>query len=466
MASAVAALARWYYTRLSRSSTTAYLKGTIDIVTADLSTASATVVPRSEHNISRKNISQSALKVLHRLTEYGHQAYLVGGSVRDLLLETRPKDFDVATSATPEEVRALFRNSRLIGRRFRLVHVRFGREVVEVATFRAGHSADEVSERTTADGRLLSDNVYGTLEEDAMRRDFTVNSLYYDARNFSVLDFAGGLEDLESGQLRLIGDPETRYREDPVRMLRAIRFAAKLDFELSPETGEPIEHLSHLLDDIPAARLFDEVLKLLMSGHGMASLERLRAHDLFRYLFPATDACLAEAPDGVAVRLLSQAMINTDARLAIDKPVTPGFLFAALLWPPVQVEQQRMLEVDDGEPHTLHERAAGSVIASQIQCVSIPRRFSQMARDIWAMQARLERRRRKDAIALIGHPRFRAAYDFLVLRAEAGEPVSELAEWWTEFQTFDPEGREIALKSLPGGGRRRRGPRRRRPRVA
>ncbi len=463
---AVRPRAQCYYTQPTSGSTTAYIKGTIDIVTADAQAAPPMVVPRSEHNISRKNISQGALKVLYRLNEAGHEAYLVGGGVRDLLLESHPKDFDVATSAKPEEVRALFGNSRLIGRRFRLVHVRFGREIVEVATFRAGQSGDEAAERTTADGRLLSDNVYGTLEEDAARRDFAVNHLYYGVRDFSVLDFAGGLQDLEGGQLRLIGDPETRYREDPVRILRAIRFAAKLDFDLSPETAQPIAGLSHLLSDIPPARFFDEVLKLLMSGHGTASFERLRAFDVFRFLFPGTNAHLSEDPQGIVTRLLTQAMINTDARLAAEKPVTPGFLFAALLWPPVQAAEEKMREAEDSEPHTILDRAAAGVLAAQIQSVSLPRRFSQMARDIWAMQSRLERRRRKDAITLLGHPRFRAAYDFLVLRAEAGEPVSEFAEWWTTFQADDPEGRELAIKALPSGGRRRRGPRRRRPRVA
>lgn len=423
------------------------------------------VVPRSQHNVSRKNISQSALKVLYRLNQAGHEAYLVGGSVRDLLLEFSPKDFDVATNATPEEVRALFRNSRVIGRRFRLVHVRFGREIVEVATFRAGQKVEDVVTPTNEDGRLLSDNVYGTLEEDVVRRDFTINSLYYDVRDFSVLDFAGGFDDLEAEVLRLIGHPETRYREDPVRMLRVVRFAAKLDFQISPETRAPIGDLSHLLLSIPPARLFDEVLKLLMSGHGAASLEYLKQFDLLKYLLPETDACLAADESGMAGRLLAQAMVNTDARLAANKPVTPGFLFAALLWPPMRAEEQRMRDAGDEEPHTIHNRAAGKILSSQVQSVAMPRRFSQMARDIWAMQNRLERRRRKDAIALVDHPRFRAAYDFLLLRSEAGEPVTDLALWWTEFQTRSPEGREEVIKALPGRAGRRRVSRRR-PRVA
>lgn len=409
--------------------------------------------------------------MLYRLVEAGHEAYLVGGGVRDLLLEQRPKDFDVATNAKPEEVKALFGNCRLIGRRFRLAHVRFGRDVIEVATFRAGQGEDD--DRVNASGRLLSDNVYGSLDEDAARRDFTVNSLYYDIRDFSVLAFAGGMDDLEARVIRMIGEPDVRYREDPVRVLRAIRFAAKLDFAIEEATQAPIEKLSRLLVDIPPARLFDEVLKLLMSGHAIASFELLRRFDVFQYLFPLTDDCINDCTTGQTLALLEHAMANTDARLAEEKPVTPGFLFAALLWAPVR-EQERYLEDQSGEsdPQALHDRAVNMVLAEQVQRVSLPRRFSQMAREIWAMQPRLEKRRRKDALSLVGHPRFRAAYDFLLLRAQSGEPVQELADWWTEFQEQDPEAREKALSALPGGngggngGRRRRGPRRRRPRVA
>jgi poly(A) polymerase len=429
--------------------------------------APPTVIPRSAHNITRKNIAQSALKVLYRLVEAGHEAYLVGGGVRDLVLDKRPKDFDIATSAKPEEVKALFGNCRLIGRRFRLAHVRFGREVVEVATFRAGQGEDD--DRVNEDGRLLTDNVYGSREDDAARRDFTVNSLYYDIRDFSILDFANGMDDLNAGVLRMIGDPEVRYREDPVRVLRALRFAAKLGFGLSPETEAPVVKLSRLLVDIPPARLFDEVLKLLMSGHAVASFELLRKFEVLQYLFPLTDDCINDCVDGATLRMLEQAMENTDARLAQSKPVTPGYLFAALLWGPVR-EQERYLQDQnpaEEDPQAFHERAASMVISEQIQRVSLPRRFSQMAREIWALQPRLEKRTRRDASNLLGNPRFRAAYDFLVLRAEAGEPVKEAADWWTEYQELDEEGRNKALNELAGaGGRRRRGPRRRRPRVA
>ena len=433
--------------------------------------ASPTVIPRAAHNISRKNVSRHALKVLYRLIEAGHEAYLVGGGVRDLLLEKQPKDFDVATSARPDEVKALFGNCRLIGRRFRLAHVRFGREVIEVATFRAPHVIEdeddpETDEKVTADGRLLSDNVYGSREEDAARRDFTVNSLYYDLRDFSVLDFAGGMSDLNAGVLRMIGDPETRYREDPVRVLRVIRFAAKLSFSIAAETEAPIQKLSRLLLNIPPARLFDEVLKLLLSGHAVASFELLRRYNVFQYLFPHTDDVLGNHEDPWTAKLVECAMANTDARLAAEKPVTPGFLFAALLWAPVRERENQLRAQNDDGSTPLHDRAAGAVIAEQIRRVSIPRRFSQMAREIWAMQPRLEVRRRKDALSLLEHPRFRAAYDFLLLRAESGEPVAEPVQWWTEFQENDPDARAKAVSALPGGGRRRRGPRRRRRDVA
>ena len=399
------------------------------------------------------------------MNEAGHEAYLVGGGVRDLLLGARPKDFDIATSAKPEEVRALFRNCRLIGRRFRLAHVRFCREIVEVATFRAAHAPHDAEERLTADGRLLSDNVYGTLEEDAARRDFTVNCLYYDVRDFSVLDFADAMSDLRAGVLRMIGEPETRYREDPVRILRVVRFSAKLGFRPAPETEAPIRELSTLLGDIPPARLFEEMLKLLTTGHAEASLEALRRYDVLRYLFPQTASCIERGVDRAGLELVEQAMRNTDARLALDKPVTPGFLLAALLWPPLRAAEARLV-AQGLDPRAALEQAAGEVISAQAERVALPKRFSLMAREIWSLQSRLEGRDRHDAVALLGHPRFRAAYDFLLLRAEAREPVAELAQWWTELQALDGEEREAAIAALPRTRRRRRGPRRRGKRVA
>ena len=286
------------------------------------------IVPRSEHNISRANISENALKVLYRLKQAGYQAYLVGGGVRDLLLGREPKDFDVATDASPEEVKRVFRNCRLIGRRFRLAHVYFGREIVEVATFRSVGEVIGKGERQTSNGMLVRDNVYGTIEEDALRRDFTVNALYYNIEDFSVLDYADGLKDLESGTLRLLGDPDVRYREDPVRMLRAVRFAAKLGFMLAPSCEEPLFTSGHLLESVPAARLFDEVVKLFMGGTSVQAFEKLRHYDLFARLFPETDEALSHEDQDFPVTFVLRGLENTDQRISVGKPVTPAFLFA------------------------------------------------------------------------------------------------------------------------------------------
>ncbi|MCH9670312.1 MAG: polynucleotide adenylyltransferase PcnB [Gammaproteobacteria bacterium] len=429
----------------------------------DIEISDPVIIPRPEHCVSRSNVSESALKVLYRLKKGGHEAYLVGGCVRDLLLERIPKDFDVATDASPEQVKELFRNCRLIGRRFRLAHVRFGREIVEVATFRAPH--DDQDEQLSDSGRVLSDNVYGTRETDAARRDFTINSMYYDIRDFSVLDFANGLEDLRAGLIRMIGDPLLRYREDPVRMLRALRFAAKLDFELESETHEGVLELGYLLEDIPAARLFDECLKLFLSGHALASFDILRKYELFDYLFPQTEGSIARAESDVPLALLRQAMINTDERIAEGKPVTPGFLFAALLWEPVRTKAEQAADaVENNDQRSALEQAIGDVFAMQTQQVSVPRRFSTMAREIWMLQSRLEQRRPRDIGRLVTHPRFRAAYDFLVLRGQAGEPGMEaLGTWWTEYQTLDQTDREKAISELPKDGRKRRPRRRKRP---
>jgi len=302
-----------------------------------------TIVPRDEHIISRSQISERALTVLYRLKNAGYGAYLVGGGVRDLSLGREPKDFDVATDATPEQVKSLFRNCRLIGRRFRLAHVHWGPDIIEVATFRALHppgasdnNEDEASgERVLEDGMILRDNVYGTIEEDALRRDFTINALYYNIGDFSVVDYAGGMADLKAGRIRLIGDPSVRYREDPVRMLRAVRFAAKLGFVIDDETAAPIPRMADALDDIPAARLFDEVLKLLMAGQGVETFESLRQHGLFRYLFPATDTALDDDADAQLLNFLVSALASTDQRVNDGRPVTPAFLFAALIWPAI-----------------------------------------------------------------------------------------------------------------------------------
>jgi len=420
----------------------------------------ATVIPRSEHCISRANISEGALKVLYRLKNAGHEAYLVGGGVRDLLLGREPKDFDVATGARPEEVRRLFRNCRLIGRRFRLAHVRYGNEIVEVATFR-GRGEPREGERVLVEGRLLRDNVYGTLEEDAWRRDFTVNALYYDIRDFSVVDFTGGMADLRAGVMRLIGDPEVSYHEDPVRILRAVRFAAKLGFRIHPETEAPIRTLGHLLAEVPPARLYEEVLKLFLGGYAAETFELLRHYDVFRHLFPETDACLAEEDQGFPRLLLARALENTDARIDEGKPVTPAFLFAALLWEPVRRQAAFYREEGLGEQAAM-EHAGREVIARQAAHVAFPRRFSAVTHEIWSLQPRLARRRGKRALELLAHPRFRAAYDFLVLREQAGEDVGGLVQWWREAQA-EGEGEERLPARPPARGRRRRRRRRRGP---
>ena len=419
------------------------------------------VIPRDEHSISRNNISEPALKVLYRLRKAGYGAYLVGGGVRDNLLGLNPKDFDVATDATPEQVNQLFRNSRLIGRRFKLVHVVFGREVIEVATFRAPPSEDHSDKVSRQDdqGMILRDNVYGNKDEDAMRRDFTVNALYYNIDDFSVHAYAGGWEDMQLKRLRLIGDPETRYREDPVRMLRAIRFAVKLGFSIEQHTAAPIRDMAPLLEQIPAARLFEEVLKLFLAGNALETLRLLREYHLFATLFPATEHCLQD--DDAAVRLVENTMANTDDRIKAGKSVTPYFFLAALLWP--QVERVRREYEEQGlPPHPAMQKAADRALAQQIKATAIPKRFSIPMREIWEMQLRLPKTRSKKIAEFLGHPRFRAAYDFLLLRHQSGENLGELCDFWTQAQKdITPE----PVKYVPeddSANKKRRRPRRRR----
>ncbi len=431
--------------------------------------SSPVVIPRPEHPISRADISDSALKVLYRLKDAGFRACIVGGGVRDLLLGAQPKDFDVATDASPEQVRDLFRNSRLIGRRFRLAHVRFGREIIEVSTFRAdvaGAEADSDSDDHVTDdaGRILRDNVFGGIEEDARRRDFTINGLYYDISDFGIHDYVGGMADVADRQLRLIGDPDTRYREDPVRMLRAVRIAAKLDLTIEPATEAPLYRLGGLLADVPAARLFDEVLKLLMTPDGAVCFDQLLHYNLFAPLFPEAAEAL-KGPDGEAhSRLIRRAIENTGQRIREDRPVTPAFLYAAFLWPAVK-SRADSLTADGMPPVPAMAMAQREVLADQVQRVSIPKRFSVPMREIWTLQPRFQRRRGKAPARLMGHPRFRAAYDFLLLRAEVGEEPAELAQWWTDIQESDqaPPPAEPERESSNGGrGRGRRGGRRRR----
>ena len=427
-----------------------------------------TIIPRSEHGISRANISESALKVLYRLHNAGYQGFLVGGSVRDLLLGLSPKDFDVATNAHPDQIRELFRNSRLIGRRFRLAHVRFGRDVIEVATFRASGNGGEDDQLHSDSGRILRDNVYGGIHEDIWRRDFTVNALYYNIADYSVWDYTGGIEDLRTRTLRMIDDPWTRYREDPVRMLRAARFAAKLDFRLAPETAAPLRDLGLLLMDVPAARLFDETLKLFQTGHAVKSFDRLVEHDLLRYIFPSTAALIA-GPEGAAVaRFVRLGLENTDRRIAEDQSVTPMFLYAVLLWPAIdRLSAKLQAERGSGEFEAMQE-AMARIVGEQTARTALPKRFSMPMKEMLVLQRRFEQRTGARALRLLDHKRFRAAYDFLVLRGLAGEVDAELTAWWTDVQATTPEQRsavpESTAESEPAPGRRRRRRSRRRRR--
>ena len=377
--------------------------------------------------------------------------------MRDLLLGLEPKDFDVATEAPPDTVRRLFRSCRLIGRRFRLAHVRMGREIIEVATFRASFDESAADpNHVRIDGRIVRDNVYGTLEEDAWRRDFTVNCLYYDHRGHTVIDYTGGYADLRNRKLRMIGEVTERYREDPVRMLRAVRFAGKLGFEIDIDTRRAIYDLAPLIESMPPARLYEEVVKLFLSGDGRATYELLRRYGLFGHLFPETDACIEAEPDGIAAVMVDRALANTDARIVAGKPVTPGFLFAALLWEPVLQDSEACTARGMSEIQGC-EAAGADVIERQIQHVSLPRRFSFMVREIWGLQPRLVNRRSRSAPSrLLTHPRFRAAYDFLVLRAESGEDVAEPAKWWTRFQEAGDSERRSMLENSRGTKRRRR----------
>jgi poly(A) polymerase len=458
------------------------------------------VIPRSDHSISRAAISPNALKVLYRLKEAGYQGFLVGGAVRDLLLGLRPKDFDVATDALPEEVRRLFRNCRLIGRRFRLAHVYFGNEIIEVATFRAAAAPErEDAEDLDADvgsagaesaaesrvdepaeflppsdsehrafdtrGRILRDNIYGTIEEDVWRRDFAANGLYYNIEDFSIWDFVDGVNDVKARRLKMIGDPETRYREDPVRMLRAVRFAAKLDFSIDPNTEGPIRRLAYLLDGVPPARLFDEVLKLFLSGFGAKAYELLLQYGLFEHLFPQSAAAFALPPYAYAAEMLKLGLDNTDARIAADKPVTPTFLFAVLLWSAVLRELNEM-QAGPTPDLALLMQACDRVLRVQQSRVSIPRRFSIPMRELLMLQPRFNRRSGVKSLSLLQHPRFRAAFDFLLLRAQAGVADPELAKWWTDIQVLPQEERVALVQARPpepateggspGPGRRRR----------
>ena len=469
----------------------------------------ARIIPRDSHPISRSKISADALRVLYRLREAGFEAFLVGGCVRDLSLGLEPKDFDVATNALPEQVKRLFRNCRLVGRRFRLAHVFFGREIIEVATFRASgapaqgdepvepvepvddgedfplggddaaapddavtpaeaaetvldsrdvHDFDESLERVVDEsGRILRDNVYGSIDEDVWRRDFTCNSLYYNIADFSVWDYCGGFEDVQARRLRLIGDPETRYREDPVRMLRAARFEAKLGFSFDPATAEPVERLRELLGGVPPARLFDETLKLFLTGHGVRSYEVLRAHGLLEMLLPNVAEFSRQYPGSPPERMLLRGLADTDGRVRADRPVSPVFLFALFMYGPIglRIEQApRRMWHDTGTILDAFDHVARAIC----QRIAIPRRFMLGVREMFLMQPRLEAPRGRRALRTLEHPRLRAAFDLLQLRAEFGMADPAIVEWWGKLQAASPAQRAQMSDSSaqegagPGGG--------------
>ena len=422
----------------------------MSLETGNDDTPALRIIPRDQHVISRKNISKAALRVLYRLNESGYDAFLVGGAVRDLLLGGHPKDFDVATNATPDEVKKLFRNCRLIGRRFRLAHVVFGPEIIEVATFRGTGEEDGEGDRHIVDGRIVRDNVWGSIEEDAVRRDFRVNAMYYDISDFSVRDYVGGMQDVHDKVLRLIGDPVTRYREDPVRMLRAARLAAKLGFRIDTAASAPFESLGPLLGEAAPARLFDESLKMFLGGHGLKSFRVLEQCGLLKFMFPATDRALKRG-DRALRALVEQGLANTDARVAEGKSVTPAFLFAVLLWG--EVRDLAHTWITKGlEPNAAWERAAVHVIGEQCQRVAIPRRFTLTMEEIWALQPRFEQVQRKRVFRLMAHPRFRAAFDFLLLRAAESPAVKELGDWWAHAQQLPHETLAAALAGSSTGG--------------
>ncbi|WP_020563693.1 polynucleotide adenylyltransferase PcnB [Methylosarcina fibrata] len=414
------------------------------------------IYARSEHCISRSQISENALKVLYRLQKSGFEAYLVGGCVRDLLLGREPKDFDVVTDADPEQIKKIFRNCRLIGRRFRLAHVYFGREVIEVATFRGSGEEQSDEQMQDKEGRLLRDNVYGTIDEDVWRRDFTVNALYYNIKDFSVVDYTGGMNDHKAGILRLIGDPETRFREDPVRMLRAVRFAVKLGFNLDPGCQKAIHKGAEWLYGIPAARLYDEVLKLFLSGYGLQTFEMLRQYGLFRVLFPETESSLSVEENGFPKLLLMKALENSDNRIGEGKTVTAYFLLAAFLWEPVQMRTaaNRAQGQDD---YMAFQNAVGEVLSRQVKSTAFPRHISLAMREVWGLQSKFNVRTGAKPARLLSHPRFRAAYDFMLLRAETGGADAEMADWWTRFQMADENEQKKMTQPPRGGGRSKTG---------
>ena len=413
------------------------------------SVAAPAVIPLARHGIRHQQVSLGARRTCETLQQAGYKAYVVGGAVRDLIAGIVPKDYDIATDATPEQVRGLFRRARIIGRRFQIVHVMQGGETLEVSTFRAAHDAHTVKDEH---GRVLRDNVFGSIAEDAARRDFTVNALYYDPATEAVIDYHHGVADLKQKTLRMIGEPRARYREDPVRMLRAARLAAKLGLMIDPAAKKPIREMAVLLENVPAARLFDEMLKLLTCGHSVKCITQLRDEGLHHGLLPMLDVIL-EQPMGEKFVML--ALANTDQRILQGKGTSPGFLFATLLWHEVLAHWEKLKAKGEAKIPALYQ-AMDTVLDVQAEKLAITRRIIGDIKDIWALQPRFEARAGKRPYALLEQPRFRAGYDFLLLRAESGEVDMELAEWWTRFQNVDGEKRAEMLMPEQAADKKRR----------
>jgi poly(A) polymerase len=400
-----------------------------------------------QHHIQAELICGRAKDVIRRLQRAGYEAYLVGGGVRDLLLGRTPKDFDIATSARPEDIRKLFNSCRLIGRRFRLAHIYYGRDYLEVATFRAPHDDTDDGGQVSDDGRIIHDNVYGSLQEDVWRRDLTINALFYNPSNGELLDLVGGLADLRAGVIRLLGEPVVRFREDPVRLLRVVRFAAKLNFKIHPDTESLLKPLAPLLAAVSSARLFDEILKLLLSGDGWRTFQLLRQYGLLDYLLPLTAESLRDDATGTVAKMLEISLQNTDQRIQEGKSVMPAFLYAVLLWHKVQLAAQQLQTNEHMPEMQALNLAASDALRDQVDFTAVPRRYSNITREIWGLQSRFHQRDLRRAIALLGNARFRAAFDFLCLRAQAGEAVQEDCEWWTKFQQAAPEDRSALCKN-------------------
>jgi len=401
------------------------------------------VLGPKEHGINPALVSANAIRVTQTLQQAGFAAYIVGGAVRDLLLAVKPKDFDIATNATPEQVKRLFRRAFIIGKRFQIVHVMFGQDLLEVTTFRGASSDGSPKDEH---GRVLRDNTFGEQHEDAIRRDFTINAMYYDPAAQTVFDYHGGIQDIRNKTLRIIGVPEARFREDPVRLLRVVRFAAKLGFSIDPATAAPIAVMASLINNVPAARVFDEMLKLLLSGQALACLQQLRKEGLHHGLLPLLDVVMEQPLGEKFVRL---ALASTDQRIKDGKTVSPGFLFASLLWHQV-VEKWTAYQAAGEFPIPALHLAADDVLNLQTEKLALQRKIASDMRDIWAMQPRFERRIGKSPYKLLEHPRLRAGYDFLLLRCESGEIDAEIGNWWTDFMAADGQGREALLASKPG----------------